>query len=201
MKQRINWSNSSVRKQIGNERGSASLFLAVGVLALGLMFQSGDLGRTSTNAQLLTSSRMFAAKEALNSQLTRLASMPATFRASLDPSLGEINSAFNACMFGPSCAADGITEYPISLYLPAASGGQMLLVSGAGPVEGGKPALYDVQGNRCESSVTAANSKCPLEVFTTFVTSCPVGQAVPCPTQKFQIRYVHKCVQKQCLDH
>lgn len=146
-----------------NERGSIPIILMVAFIGLAVTMHAMESGRVSAVRTLIESSQLRVAREAIISQITVNATVPGVFRASLDPSLGDVNLVLRNCILTAAC--DGTTEYPVSLYIPSETG-QLVRFSGGSSAT---PALYNLDGNLCASDVQEATGACPFQVYSTFV--------------------------------
>lgn len=186
--------SSSSRKsgpglKLRSQGGFSGVVLLASIALLGFVYKISNSNRFSASLENVQSARISSSRDGVVAQLRGAVSLPGVFRTSLDPALGEINSSLQNCVLGKSaCVADGITEYPVSLYLPTGEENLLQAISGPGPAEtSGDPVRYAIDGSRCTNQ-KEASADCPFEAFTTLIAACAEGLASPCVPDRFRIR-------------
>ena len=201
--QYVNFPNK-LPKRIRNRQGNVTI-LIMAIIVIVVAAVQTSLFQTASSIREMKKTRTAGVRNDLASHIKNFASLPTTFRASLDPGLAStINPELHNCIFGTGpalCQADGI-EMPLTLYKPVSTLGTppSQIIAGPGPIgaANAKPALYDIKGGLCkDSAAQTATAECPFEVYSTFVATCAGGASSCATAENISVRYILKTLNSQ----
>lgn len=157
-----------------------ALFMIGTTMVAGISFLASNHMNFSDASLAIKSNRILSVRDSLAEQVRQLGELPAAYRASVFPELGDANSDLRDCLTSVAgCSLDQDTDHAVALHILSGSTLRKVTGTAAGP------ARYDLEGRICADQ-SRATAGCPFEVISSFRVFC---SANPCTEPRFNMNY------------